>query len=128
MVGRRCPPDGSEELATPDDLVDHGGDVVLPDPAAEEGEVALAGVIRREQLDEMPSKHRLGRHRRRECELSLEAMVWRNLGEQLLDIVDADGVEERLSKLGCRVRHIRVRAHAATFATSVLPGATWTRR
>jgi hypothetical protein len=66
VVGGRCAPDGSEELAAPDDLVDHSGDMVLPDAPAEEGEVALAGVVCREQLDEMPSEHGLGRHRRRE--------------------------------------------------------------
>ena len=74
----------------------HSRDMVLPDAAAEEGEVALAGVVCGEQLDEMPSEHGLGRHRRRERELSLQAMVRRDLGEQFLDIVDADGVEERL--------------------------------
>ena len=49
-----------------------------------------------EQVDEMPSEHGLGCHRRRELKLSSPAMVRRDLDEQFLDVVDADGVEERL--------------------------------
>ena len=55
VIGGRRSPDRGQELAPAGDLVDDRRHVVLPDPAAEEAEVALAGLVAREQVEEVPA-------------------------------------------------------------------------
>jgi hypothetical protein len=55
VIGRWRSPDRGQELAPACDLVDDRRHVVQPDPAAEEAEIALAGLVTREQVEEVPA-------------------------------------------------------------------------
>ena len=107
-------PDRGQELAPARDLVDDRRHVVLPDAAAEEAEIALAGLVAREQVEEVSPERRLGGERRRQVEPALEAVRGRDLDEEGFDVGRADGVEELLVSRRRRVRHVRVCGHAAT--------------
>ena len=128
VVGRGGSPDRREELAPPHDLVADRRDVMLPDAAAEEVEIALARLVAREHVDQVTPEDRLRGERRRELERASHAVRGGNLGEERLDVGDADGLEQLPLQRRRRVRHVRMCSHAATLHTSVRRGATCTRR
>ena len=87
---------------------------MLPDAAAEEAEVPLAGLVPREQVEQVAPQRRLGGERRRELERP--RIRWESgiCEKSRLDVCRADLVEEGALEGGRRVRHVRMCGHAAT--------------
>ena len=111
--GRRAP-DRRQELAAAHDLVADRGTWCCQMPPPRKLRFRSQVSLRASMSTHVPPQRGLGDERRRQLERALQAMRGRDLGEERLDVGGADGLEQLALELRRRVRHVRVRAHAAT--------------
>ena len=104
-VRLRRAPDRGQELGPPDDLVHHRRHVMRPAAGAEEGEMGVRAFVLGQHVGQMAAQRRFRPDAERQVERLAQAMILRDLLEQLLDRADADLVQHLLLQRGQGISH-----------------------